>query len=465
MEELSKKLKKVFVSLAIMLLFVFAIGLYFNSDNVIEASAATTCKVTFSPGNGTQPWTTTKTVGTAYGTPPTVSRPGYTFLGWYTAQTGGTKISSSTRVTDSSSIILHGRWQQNYCSVTYNANLGIGAPPKQTGISYGSLCTLSSAKPTFTGYTFLGWSTNYNAKTAQYRPGESIKLYSDITLYAIWSRNTYTLKYNENGGGYSNNPPSSLTKYYGDSFTVTSICPKRTGYTFLGWSTSSTATKATYKSGNTITATKNMTLYAVWQIKKFNVCYDVKGGTGGPVTTPINIEYGTTYTIPATVPTKPGHTFHGWSTSSAATAVNYKPGDTITVKSKVYLYAVWKKNTYTLKYNVNGGGYKNNPPANQTKYYNDKFVVTSIIPEKTGYSFVGWSTNKNAIASDLSYYIAGNNITANKNITLYAVWVKTYTITYDANGGNYVPTTIVLDNQKTYGNLPVPSNNSKCAKL
>lgn len=76
---------------------------------------------------------------------------------------------------------------------------------------------------------------------------------------------SYTVSYNANGGSGA---PSSQTKWYGEELTLSSTRPTRTGYTFLGWATTSTATSATYSAGGDYTANKAAILYAVWEVVK-----------------------------------------------------------------------------------------------------------------------------------------------------------------------------------------------------
>ena len=73
---------------------------------------------------------------------------------------------------------------------------------------------------------------------------------------------TYAVSFNANGGSGA---PAAQIKTYGVNLTLSSTKPTRTGYTFLGWSTSSTATSATYAAGGTYTANAAATLYAVWK--------------------------------------------------------------------------------------------------------------------------------------------------------------------------------------------------------
>lgn len=146
-------------------------------------------------------------------------------------------------------------------TVSYNANGGSGAPGSQSQY-YGSSIALSSTKPTRAGHTFLGWATSSTGGVS-YAPGATYSSYTSITLYAVWQINTYTIAYNANNG---TGAPASQTKTYGVTLTLSSITPTHSGYNFLGWATSSTATKATYSAGGSYTANAAATLYAVWQV-------------------------------------------------------------------------------------------------------------------------------------------------------------------------------------------------------
>ena len=146
-------------------------------------------------------------------------------------------------------------------TVKYNANGGSGAPSSQTKW-YGTALTLSSTKPTRTGYTFQGWATSSGGSVA-YAAGESYTVNAAVTLYAVWKANTYTVKYNANGGSGA---PSNQTKTYGVALTLSSTKPTRTNYTFKGWGTSASSTTISYASGASYTANAAITLYAIWEL-------------------------------------------------------------------------------------------------------------------------------------------------------------------------------------------------------
>lgn len=147
-------------------------------------------------------------------------------------------------------------------TISYNANGGSGAPANQTKWN-GTALTLSSTKPTRTGYTFLGWATSSTATSATYSAGGSFTANANTTLYAVWKANTYTVTYNANGGTLGS--VKTQTKTHDQALTLTGTAT-RTGYNFKGWATSATATAITYAAGASYTANAAVTLYAVWEI-------------------------------------------------------------------------------------------------------------------------------------------------------------------------------------------------------
>lgn len=144
-------------------------------------------------------------------------------------------------------------------TVTYNANGGSGAPSAQSTTTDKNL-TLSSTKPTKSGSVFQGWATSSTGSVV-YQPGASYTAKTSVTLYAIWSTNTYTVTYNANGGSGA---PASQTKTYNVALTLSSTKPTKTNCTFKGWSTSAGGT-VVYAAGSSYTANASVTLYAVWE--------------------------------------------------------------------------------------------------------------------------------------------------------------------------------------------------------
>ena len=124
------------------------------------------------------------TYGEAYGTLPTPTRTGYSFSGWYTAKTGGTKIVSSTMVGSSAGSTLYAHWKANQYTVTFDSNGGT-VSTKSKKVTYNSTYGTLPI-PTRAGYTFDGW---YTALTGGTKVTEDtvVTATANHTLYARWS--------------------------------------------------------------------------------------------------------------------------------------------------------------------------------------------------------------------------------------------------------------------------------------
>ena len=207
--------------------------------------------------------------------------------------------------------------------------------------------------------------------------GSRTSVYSGYIPAAKATSRVYYLYYDANGGSGAPPTQSSVSTTNNSwAFKISSTEPTRSGYTFLGWSTSSTATSASYQPGDTISLTSSSpkaTLYAVWKATRvYYLYYDANGGSGAP---PTQSSVSTTnnswaFKISSTEPTRSGYTFLGWSTSSTATSASYQPGDTISLTSsspKATLYAVWEEAPCTYYFRTLGGVnywvYKNEEPT------------------------------------------------------------------------------------------------------
>lgn len=276
-------------------------------------------------------------------------------------------------------------------NVTYNANGGSGAPSTQKKY-YGKALTLSSTKPTRSGYTFMGWGTSASDTSVDYNAGASYTSNSAITLYAIW-RKELKLSYNANGG--SSAPSASSAYIYNSTsnkaFTISSTKPTRTGYSFLGWSTSSNATTATYSGGSSITISANTTLYAVWKINSYTLTVNANGGTwnGNTGVSTLKQNYKTTASIPN--PTWTGHTFSGWTFSGTGTL----SGTTFTFGAgNGTLVARWDTNDYPITFDAGtNGGLIDGLSAKDFVFEYGSKLGTLPVATKKNYVFLGWFTS------------------------------------------------------------------------
>ncbi len=277
--------------------------------------------------------------------------------------------------------------------VSYMSNGGSGAPSSQTKIK-GTDLILSSTKPTREGYTFLGWSTSANASKAQYLPGGTYTKDADITLYAVWIKNSnariglkipnnvsvgqqiqipvvlsgeaiggisFTLKYDETKLKYIACTDSAFMYYEVNNkasgkITIAAVDPGsvQIGTVFvLTFETifPSFATELSLSVNDAVSDdSKGISIPDSSWILKINsghsVTYDSNGGSGAPSSqTKIN---GTDLVLSSIKPTREGYTFLGWATSASASTAQYSAGGTYTKDEDVTLYAVWEKNPPTV---------------------------------------------------------------------------------------------------------------------
>lgn len=276
------------------------------------------------------------------------TKEGYSFAGWsYSPDDDTAEYYPGETYTSNSNLSLYAVWQHSGYAIKYNANGGTGAPATQYK-KQGEILTLRSTKPTREGYRFTGWATTPGpVQAVKYSPGGQYWLDEPATLYAVWVETTptYTVSFDANGG---NGAPVAQTKTKGTDLTLSTKTPSRSGYTFAGWSTSSTASSPTYYPGGKYTADASATLYAVWvkAPSNYTVSYNANGGSGAP-SSQIKTE-NVSLTLSSTTPTRSGYKFLGWSTSSTATSATYQPGDVYTVNASIMLYAVWRKDNYDI---------------------------------------------------------------------------------------------------------------------
>lgn len=275
------------------------------------------------------------------------TRTGYTFLGWSTnpSATSPTYQKSATLTMPANDMTLYAVWRVNTYKLTYNANAGRDTvsnmpSPLTEDHTYRSNFNISKNIPTRTGYTFKGWSTNASSTNPDLTANAKYTMpASDITLYAVWSINTYTLTYNANGGSGA---PNAERHNYNTTFNISRTQPTRTGYTFRGWSTNASATTASFGIGASFTMPAyDVTLYAIWSVNTYTLTYNANGGFGAPAAERRN--YGSTSNLSRVTPTRANYSFLGWSTSPSAYNATYGAGSSYTMPNyNVTLYAVWK---------------------------------------------------------------------------------------------------------------------------
>jgi len=417
--------------------------------------------------NNTYSYGTTVTVLGNTGAPP-LTRTGYVFKGWQMYYSGGYVVQPNTTFTmGESDVTLYANWSPAY-PVTYNANGGSGNVPVDPNSPYAVGATVTvlgnigTPSPlTRTGFTFGGWNTQANGSGTTYLADATFSMPSGaVTLYAIWSENTYTVTYDANGATRGNAPedPNSPYSYQATVTVLGNVGDpplEKTDYIFGGWNTAANGSGTTYQAGATFSMPANtVTLYAIWIPDTYPVTYNANGGTGN-----VPEDVGSPYTPGAIVTvlgnagepalTKTGYTFGGWNTLANGSGTTYQTDATFNMPSNaVILYAIWTENTYPVTYDANGG--TGNVPLDGSSPYTAGATVTVLgnvgVPDTltlAGYTFGGWNTQANGSGTT---YQAGNTFPMSAGaVTLYAIWNSDINpVTYDANGGS--------------GNVPVDTN-------
>ena len=392
---------------------------------------------------------------------------GHHLLGWSTSATSNTveyelgkDVLFPIDKVQNGVLTLYAVWEKVDYKITYNANGGQGADFEQTG-NHGEKVTISNGDAfTREWYHFLGWSIDPNATApdAEYTVGKEMSFpvvgmqNNALTLYAVWEKNEYQIEYNANGG-----QGTELLEHVKEGDNITISDGQLFSYVdhhLLGWSTDPNATQIEYELGKQIlfpidkVQNDKLVLYAVWKenLKTYSIEYNANGGQGTENGHTGIHEGGQVKLSDGGNLSRDKYHLLGWSTDAAATTPEYQLGEEMTLhidkvqNGVLTLYAVWGENTYTVKYDPNGGVSSTNP------IYVVKEGEQITIDDGQNFSFeghhlLGWSTS--ATSNTVEYELGKDVLfpidkVQNGVLTLYAVWKEnptTYTIEYNANGG------------------------------
>lgn len=281
------------------------------------------------------------------------------------------------------------------------------------------------------GYRFDGW---YTAPNGGGRYDFNTPLTGNVTVYAKWTANGYTVKYDAGGGNgtmsdqkFTFDVPQNLSP---NTFT-------RDGYTFTDWKRADTGDS--YTDGqqvSNLTSTPNgvVTLVAQWTPNQAAINYNANPPTGrtpgGQGTANWTGHTGDTPTISQNGWTVDGYTFTGWNTQAGGKGQAYAPGTKWAANGTLTLYAQWTPGQASLTYDGNGAtGGKTDPQTGKT---DEKINVRDNGFTRDGYTFVTWNTQAdckgNAVKPNSEWTLRGSS-------TLYACWAgNAQTLTYHGNG-------------------------------
>ena len=380
--------------------------------------------------------------GTTIGKSPV--REDYTFAGWSLAANSDiVRYQEEDPFTmESGDVTLYAVWKHNP-SLTYDANEGQFT--NHVAESYpaaGAEVTVTELKPTREGYTFLGWATDAAADRAEYSAkGTFLMPEENTVLYAVWQKKEFTVSQSVAGSCHVSGLEEEYP--YGEevTFTVTGDEPK----VYVNGTLLFDDGAGNY----TFTVTGNVSI-VIADSSSCVLLYSANGGEDAPTDTQFYASNAEA-TVSDEIPTRTGYQFVGWSKNKNASTESisgrsnriftggddtlYQADDTVTFNGNdVTLYAIWKANTYTVKYN--GMGADGSMTESAHSYGTAKALENNGFT-KTGYNFIGWALSEGGtpVFADGDEVL---NLTADNGaeVTLYAVWETMKTvITFDAAGG------------------------------
>lgn len=369
-------------------------------------------------------------------------REGYNFVGWKTDDGEIHSAGSQFPWTFAADGTLEAQWSNVGYQVTFNPNAdGATVNPSTATVyydkEYGTLATAQRPGYTYQWYANPGPQFPDNALvTAE----TIVKIPSDHTLYAKWTPINYTIKYNLDGGYLEGVNP---VIYNIESDPITLKKPKRTGYTFVGWSGTDLDTTS-YTMEVIIPTGKygDREYKANWKADVYTITYNLNADASS-VSQPDNSHNPTTFTYADNItilpPTRAGYTFGGW------TGGEYTNIDTITIPAgtraeSLTLDASWNIIPYNITYKLNDGEWESGSSHPSTYTIEEGFTVDN--PKRGGYEFYGWQSDSlSTIESNLSRPAGTYG-----DFELSAVWQGTEgRIIYELNGG-----TVIGNNRETY---------------
>ena len=378
---------------------------------------------------------------------------GYDFKGWAETASGAVKYTDGQSVknlttTNGGTVNLYAVWEIKHYSVSYNANSGSSTPDTQT-FDYGGSVKLSAAisrSNASAGSYTVTYKINYSGGTD---PTAATAARTTKYTFSGWKASTNSTVYSASST-YSKNASVTMTAQWSSTTTTAAVTlpsPTRTGYTFKGWSTSSSATTG---STGSYTPTGNVTLYAIWQLKTYTL--SISQGTGSTISVARGgtaLANGATIShfdvLTISISANTGYNL-GTHTVNGST---WTSGSQLTVSGAVAVVSSATKKTYTLTVtksstgvvvNVNrssspiGGGSIGLLSSGATLYYND--VIKVSYEKNAGYNLTAATVNGTTIP------VKSTNIGETANITVTAnqvvvVTVEQGAVMYIGNGTSF----------------------------
>ena len=424
------------------------------------------------------------------------TKTGYKFLGWsldedateakYADQASVSNLASE----NGSTVTLYAVWQINQYTITFNSNGGSAVA--STTQNYGTAVEKPTPDPTREGYTFTGWYTDDGTFSNEYSfttmPAEN------ITLYAKWTKTSYSITYPQNPTGGS--VKGANTAVLDETVTVTVTSSS-------GYNLKEDSLTAKYKNSDgieqslTLTSGEggkytfempaaDVTISAEFEQIEYKITlddadsnvtgYTYKIGSGSETiyTGTFTLKYSQTVVVTPTLNT--GYKVSSWEVSGETKDASEKYTiDGSKISADTTVKAVTSEIEYKIKYDGNGNTSGTAPTDDNSYNLNDEVTLKdhgSLI--RMEYEFIGWTYTSDATEalnspitlneSTITSYINKDGKTDN-TLTLYAVWTpdspnpdQSYKVEFDSNGGSTVP---AIENVASGSKITKPADPTK----
>lgn len=392
---------------------------------------------------------------------PAPSRIGHTFIGWGVSATDELTLwDFNVDTMPSRNLILYAHWQINTYVVTFDLNGGDSVAIDQQDVIFNDLVIEPQTEPSRIGYTFLEWGTTADTDSSTWSFNTNRMPAKNITLYAQWQINTYTVDFNLNGGD-SELIEAQVIDY--NNLVLKPDNPSRIGHTFTNWSILIDDVYVTWDFENDRVPANDITLHAQWTINSYTLDFDLNGGENDAIDAQ-TIVFNELANEPEVIMVREGYTFTGWSFLDDSNFVNWDFMSNRMPASDLTLVAQWDINSYLLEFDINGG--EIDPIPHQLVVFNELAIEPEVEMIREGYTFTGWlvmdnqepnefkaysntlSMYKNSFSTNWDFNI--NRMPAN-SVTLQAQWeINVYQLDFDLNGASNasIPSQSVVFNEK-----------------
>lgn len=382
------------------------------------------------------------------------TRDGYTFVTWNTqANCKGNAVKPNSEWTLRGSSTLYACWAGNAQTLTYHGNGATGGNTAAQSGHTGDELTTNANGFTRDGYTFVRWDTAKDGSGTAYGEGKNgVSQYTmkpaGNDLYAIWQANPANIRYRDDWGANGSTPDT--TGVTGQNVTIAQNGFTRPGYTFTGWARDRRTDPSLQPGGRYTLTPGTTTLWAQWKADPAHLIYNANTGSTSQTRRTDGV-VDQTLTVIANPFTRTGYTFTGWNTQADGRGKAYAAGNGFRlvadpksnpVNTSV-LYAQWRINRVTLKFNPNGGtgGY---PDITADAFTTVTIPADAKEPkvQRPGFRFTGWAMKPTPGNGDTILGPGKGTVTMpdQGSITVYAQWAPAMTTLPFTGGHAQVPT-------------------------